>query len=129
MPTEIVITDEDIKYLNDPAKEQMRKHIEDYIDQLLNESSRLEAAHRTTDGEPEINSSMVNDAAHLIHLGYQKHKKPGWLTACQIVSMVSTLLTGLVFDFDRLKDPIMLVAFLVLLAFAIVFNVIVLNKD
>ena len=126
---QINIPDDDLKYLNAPAQQQLRKHVEDYIDQLLHEASRLEATHRTTDGDPEINSSMVNDAAHLIKKGYQKHKKPGWLTASQVVATLSALFVGLVFDFDRLKDPVMLVVFIVLLAVAIIFNVIALMKE
>lgn len=129
MPIQINIPDEDIPYLNKPAREHMRKHVEGYIDKLLNEASRLEAAQRTTGGDPEINSSMINDAEHLMSHGYQKHRKPGWITACQVVAMLSVLFTGLVFDFERLKDPVMLVVFVVLLAIAITFNVIVLMKD
>ena len=126
---QINIPDDDLKYLNTPAQQQLRKHIEDNIDQLLKEASRLEATHRTTGGDPEINSTMVNDAAHLIKRGYQKQKKPGWLTASQVVATLSAMLVGLVFNFDRLKDPLMLVVFIVLLAVAITFNVIVLMKE
>ena len=129
MPIQINIQDEDIQYLNGPAQVQMQKHVENYIDELLNEASRLEAAQRTTGGDPEINSSMVNDAAHMMSRGYQKHRKPGWITACQVVAILSTLFTGLVFDFERMKDPVMLVAFVVLLAIAITFNVILMMKE
>lgn len=126
---QINIPDDDLQHLNGPAQQQLQKHVNEYIDQLLHEASRLEATHRTTDGDPEINSSMVNDAAHLINRGYQKHKKPGRLTACQVVASLSALFVGLVFDFERLKDPVMFVVFILLLAVAITFNVIVLLKD
>ena len=129
MPTEIGLSDEDIKYLNEPAREQLRKHIDGYIDQLLIEASRLEAAHRTTDGNPEINSSMINDAAHLIRLGYHKHKKPRWLTALQIVSVTAALFTGIFFDLERLKDPVVFIAFITSFSIAIISNAVVLLKD
>jgi len=129
MGIQIDIPDKDIQHLNNPAQQQLRRHVEGYIDQVLEEANRLEATHRTTDGDPEINSSMVNDAAHLIRHGYQKHKKPGWLTACQVTATLSALFVGLLFDFEKLKDPFMLVVFIILLAIAIIFNVIVLMKD
>lgn len=129
MAIQIDIPDEDVQHLNDPAQQQLQRQVEHYIDQLLEEASRLEAGQRTTEGDPEVNSSMVKDAAHLISRSYQRHKKPAWLMACQIVATLSALFTGLLFDFDRLKDPVMLIAFVVVLAVAITFNVIVLMKD
>lgn len=129
MAIDINLPDDDVQHLNPPARQQLQANVEDYIDQLLEESSRLEAVQRTSEGDPEINSSMVKDAALLIGRGYQRQKKPGWLRACQIVATLSALLTGFVFDFERLKDPIMLVVFVLILAAAITFNVIVLMKD
>lgn len=129
MPIQIDIPDDDIEHLNAPAQSQVKQQVETYVDLLLAESSRIEAAQRTTSGDPEINSSMVKDAAHLISRGYQKHRRPAWLTACQVVASLTALFTGLLFDFDRLKDPLMLVVFVLLLAAAITFNVIVLMKE
>lgn len=129
MGLQVDIADKEIQYLNSPAQQELKKNIDKYVDQLLEEASRLEAVQRTTDGEPQITSSMVNDAAHLISRGYRKQRKPGWLTACQVVAMLSTLFTGLLFDFDRLKAPSILIGFVLLLAAAIIFNVVVLMRD
>jgi hypothetical protein len=129
MGIQIDISDKDVQYLNAPAQHELKKHVELYIDQLLEEASRLEAGQRTADGDPQINSSMVNDAANIIKRGYRNIKKPAWLTASQIISSLSALFVGLIFDFERLKNPVMLVVFVILLAVAITFNVIVLIRD
>ena len=72
------ISDEDTKYLNDPAKTELRTCVQSYLGELLREANRLEAGERTTSGDPEITSSMVKDAAILLKREYKKPRKSGW---------------------------------------------------
>jgi hypothetical protein len=129
MGVSIDIPDSDVRFLNPAAQQQLKTHVNEYVDQLLAESSRIEADQHTAAGDPEISSSMIKDAAHLIKRGYQRHKKSGWHVTLDIAGAVSALLVGLMFDFDRLKDPQMLVGFLVLLAIALGLNIVTNMRD
>lgn len=129
MGVNIDIPDNDVRFLNPPAQQQLKSHINEYVDQLLAEASRIEADQRTATGDPEISSSMIKDAAHLIKRGYQRHKKSGWHVTLDIAGSMSALFVGLMFDFDRLKDPVMLVLFVLLLAVALTLNIITIMRD
>jgi len=129
MGVSIDIPDNDVRFLNPPAQQQLKAHVNEYVDQLLAEASRIEADQRTVDGDPEISSSMIKDAAHLIRRGYQKHKKSGWHVTLDIAGSVSALFVGLIFDFERLKDPVMLVVFVIILAVALGLNIVTIMRD
>ena len=129
MGVTIEIPDSDVRYLNAPSQQQLKSSVNEYVDQLLAEASRIEADQHTADGAPEISSSMIKDAAHLIKRGYQRHKKSGWHITLDIAGSVSALFIGLIFDFERLKEPQMLVGFLVLLAISLGLNIITIMRD
>ena len=129
MAVTIEIPDNDVRHLNPRAQQQLKSNVNEYVDHLLAEASRIEADQHTAAGDPEISSSMIKDAAHLIKRGYQRHKKSGWHLTLDIAGSLSALFVGLMFDFDRLKDPLMLVAFLVLLAVAIGVNIVTIMRD
>ena len=129
MPLQIQISDDDIKYLNEPAEAELASCVEKYISELLQEASRLEAAGKTTTGDPEITSSMIKDAALLTKRGYRKAKKNAWHIALQIIAAASTLITGLLFDFEKLKQPIMLAVFILLFSIALITTTLVIAKE
>ncbi len=112
MPLQISIPDDDTKYLNQPAKAELETSVRKFSDELLREASRLEAAGNTTGGSPEITSSMIKDATLLLRRGYRKPKKVWWLVAAQVAAVVTTFITGLLADLDKLKDPRLMIAFI-----------------
>lgn len=129
MGLQIELSDEDIKYLNPPAKSELIGDIQKYIDELLKEASRLEAAGKTTVGNPEITSSMVKDAALLLKRGYKRANKGKWQVILQIGASISTLVTGILFDFEKLKEPLMLVAFMLVFSIALTTSILVIIKE
>jgi hypothetical protein len=129
MPLQITIPDDEIKYLNPPAITELEVSVRKFSDELLQESSRLEAASKTTNGNPEITSSMVKDATLLLRRGYRKPKKSWWLVVVQIVAVATTFVTGILADFDKLKEPNSMIAFIVFLSIAITTTVLVLFKE
>ncbi len=129
MPLNIIIPDEDTKYLNPPALTELESSIRKFSDELLKEASRLEAANKTAAGNPEIISSMIKDAYLLLRRGYRKPQKTVWLVGAQVISVITTFVTGLLADFDKLKEPNAMIIFIVFLSLAITTNVIVLVKE
>ena len=124
MPLQITIQDEDVRYLNEPAKTELLSAVTKHSEELLQEASRLEAAVKTTPGDPEITSSMVKDAALLLKRGYSPHMRNNKLLCVQALAALSMLVTGImanaVFaDPDRLKSPLALAAFFIVVITAI----------
>jgi len=126
---QIDIPDEDVRYLNEPAKHVFVKSIESHSEELLAEANRLEAAGKSTGGDPEITSTNISDAALLVRRGYKKPKKSALAVFTQVVAALTTFLTGLIFDFERMKQPVPLIIFLILLAIAITTTVLAIVKD
>jgi hypothetical protein len=129
MPLQINIPDEDTKYMNAPALAELEISIGKFSEELLNEASRLEAAGNTTGRTPEITSSMMKDATILVRRGYKKPKKVWWLISAQVVSTITTFITGLLTDLDKLKEPNAMVIFIIFLSIAITSTVFVLFKE
>jgi hypothetical protein len=129
MPLRIHVPDDDTRYLNSPAVAELESSMRKFSDDLLKEASRLEAASKTTSGNPEITSSMIRDATLLLRRGYRKPRKDRGLVGAQVVAAVTTLVTGLLADLEKLKDPILMIVFIVFLSIAITATVLVLGKE
>jgi len=124
MPCEIPVADEDMRYLTDQAQEELLRLGKDYTRKLLKEASRLEAARRTHQGDPEITRTMLKDAALLLGRYPQKSKRPWWFILIQVVSSISVWVTGFLFDLDQLQqDKYWLAGFVLSVVIASVFVV------
>lgn len=134
MPLQVTVRDEDVRYLNEPAKAELLSAIAKYSEELLQEASRLEAAIKTTPGDPEITSSMVKDATLLLKRGYSRHSRSYRLLGVQVLAALSTFVTGILANAifsnsDRLKDPVTLLSFLLLIFLAITSTTLVLFME
>jgi hypothetical protein len=112
------------KHLSGRAAKEFGDAISKYADDLLKETNRLEATAKSTGGDPEITSNMVKDADLLLRRGWVRPKKKRSLVAAQITAAVGGFITGLLTDGERLKEPGMLVLFVVVLAITITATVI-----
>ncbi len=127
---EVLLPEEHERHLNEPAKVALRSAIGNFAKDLLQEAGRLEAAMRTTKGDPEVTSSMVRDADLLVRRGYRKARKSNWLVLAQIVAVVSTFTTGVLLDLQKFQtNPLHLSVFIVSLAVALVANIVVYMKE
>lgn len=129
MPVEITVADDATKYLNTPAVAQLKAASEQYIQDVLQEANRLEAAGKSTKGNPEVTSSMVRDADMLLRRGYSKPKKSRSLIAAQLISTIGGFVVGLLADAEKLKNPTTLVVFVIVLGFTITAAVVAVLKD
>lgn len=116
-------------HLNVRAVNEFETAITQFAEDLLRESGRLEAASKSTDGNPEITSTMVNDANILLRRGYVRQPKKPYLIASQLIATLGGFLVGLLADMDKLKDALTLVAFVILLTITITATVVSLVKD
>lgn len=129
MPVHIELSDDEVKFLNENARQQVQVSVRKFAGELLEEASRLEAAGHTGQGDPQITSSMVSDANLLLRRGYARRKKHPMLIGAQVVALVGGFLTGLFADADKLKDTGNLVTFVILLTITIATSVAVVLKD
>jgi hypothetical protein len=129
MPIQISIADTTTKYFNTQAVAITQASVLKFADDLCKEAGRLEAAARTTGGDPEITSSMVRDADLLLRRGYRQPRLRGWMVTARVAAPVAGFVTGLLADLQKLKDPEWLIAFIVLLAITITVTVLVASKE
>lgn len=129
MPLAISITDDSVRFLNEPAKQELVKAVSQYSEVLLSEASRLEAAGNTSTGDPEITSSMVRDADLLLRRGYRKPRKGPLLMTAQIASPILGIGTGILADAEKLEQTNNLLMFIALLVLSVITTVLLVVKE
>src|SRR5260221_14334217 len=105
MPIVVKLPDNAAKHLKAQAESAYQVALETFADDLLKEASRLEAAAKGTSGDPEITSTMVNDANILLRRAYARPRKSRIVVASQLISTVGGAVTGLLADMEKLKNP------------------------
>lgn len=101
---EIQISEDDLKGFNDKAKDKLSEAATEFIGDLIEESNRLESSRNTTGDDPEITSSMVNDARVLIRRGLAQPKKGIGLKIFRVAAAVLSLLVGVLYDSTKLQS-------------------------
>jgi hypothetical protein len=128
MPADFTIDDKATQYLNAPTQVELRASVERYAEHLLREASRLEAAAKSTQGSPEITSTMIKDADILLRRGYVRQQKDPVVIGAQVVSTLGSFVTGLFANSEALRQPTTLVLFIVLLTITITASVVAIMK-
>lgn len=129
MPVELKIAEQATQHLNAPASGELKACVERYAADLLGEANRLEAATKSTDGGPEITSTMIKDADILLRRGYRRPPKGRVLIVAQLVATVGGFLTGLFADAEKLKSPIGFSVFVLALALTVTATVVAVMKE
>ncbi len=120
---DIDIPQENIKYLSQQAKVELTTTAKEYVSNLLAEASRLEAANREHNGQPEITRVNIKDADLLLRKYPHKSNKSWGFTIIQVIASITTLLTGvLVPDTpEKLQNYAGLTFFVIVLSCALIF--------
>lgn len=105
--------------LNPQAQAEVEAAVLRYRNDLIEQASRLEEALNSARGAPEITGSMVRDADLFLRRGYVKRRRGKGLITAQIFSPVGALCAGLLADETKLKNPLVLILFILLLAVTI----------
>ena len=130
MKIEIEISDDKLQNLSPTAKTEISKVSKSYIEDVLDEASRIEESRRTTNGNPEVTASIINDAVVFAKNYGIRKKKPKKKIFMQILAFVASTLTGGLFDTDKFKDTAYVIIFLLIFLVAVVATVyLILNDD
>jgi hypothetical protein len=129
MTFDLNVSEHLLKHLNAQARAEAKTKIETYASDLLEEASRLETASSANNAEPQITSSMVADADLLLRRGYRRARQTKLVLAGKIGAPTGALLAGFFTDAEKLKDPLMLFLFVVLIIFTVTATVLIVVKE
>ena len=104
MKFEYDIPDNSVAYLSEQAKQELGSLSKIYAIELLDEANRLEAAGRSGSGTPEVTRSNIKDASLIVRKLPVHQSQSAWLIALKVLSSITTFLTGILFNIDKLKD-------------------------
>lgn len=113
MRIEVDIEDSKLQNLSSTAKLEIVKEGKIYLEELLDEASRIEESRRTASANAEITAAIINDAVIFAkRYGIKKKsvKRPIWI---QILLYISSVLTGGLFQIDKFQNVLFLISFLV----------------
>ena len=116
---EIIVEDNDLNGFNTKAKEQLVTVVNDYVDEVIRESYRIEASRNSTKrGTPEITSSMVHDAVSLICRGLVPRRNLG-IKVIKVLAMIFLAISGFLYDPIKLQNSIYMTMFIIVITIAI----------
>jgi len=124
MPKDIKIPDEKLKYLSEPARDELVTVTETYVEDILREAFRLDIDN-SSNRDPDINRSMIDDADQWIRKAYVRRKKPWWFIVLQIAAAIFGLITGYLFNSQFLQNPLLFIIFIICLTVTISSTIVV----
>lgn len=129
MEYKVEISDGKLDNVSAEGKSELKSLTKEFIEDVLDESSRIEADYKTSSGNPEITASIVKDAHDYIRKFHIKPKKKPWIIWIQVLAFIATLITGGMFskaDFSKTNE---LLIFLIVFFIAAASNVILIFKE
>lgn len=118
MPVQVTIEDADLAGFSDAAKARLSDAAHEYVGSIIEEANRIEVS-RNSHGPSEITHGMVTDAVIVNRRGLGIRQTNGLSKVLRIVSAVSCLIVGVMYDVSDLQDKVYLASFIVLIAVAI----------
>lgn len=121
---QINIDDSKINNYSSSAKEELEKQILNYADIIIKESELIEYASREENTTSEVTSTIVATAAKKRNMKVTKKEDKKKIIAIKILSWVSMLFVGLLFDIEQCQNnTLQFLALIVVLIFAAVFSI------
>ncbi len=123
MAVQINIVDDKVDNFSDEAQTTLKKQIEKYADDIIKEANLIEEGIREDGASTEITSNIVLQAVRK-NKTYHNKKSNKTLLITKIVSALSLLITGFLFDSSGYQNNKMgLIAFVICLIVASVSTV------
>lgn len=116
----IDVPDSDLKGFNDQAKQKLSAVSSSFVADLIAEANRIEATRKTTGGDAEITSSMINDAGILLRRGLATPKKGNGVKVLRVTSAILSLSVGMLFDTQQLQNSAYMLLFIGVLTAAVI---------
>src|SRR5438552_18609604 len=98
MNIEIDISDDKLQNLSPTAKSEIKKVSKLYIEEVLDEASRIEESRRTSNTNPEVTAPIINDAVVFAKNYGIRKRKPKRHIFMQILAFVASTFTGGLFN-------------------------------
>lgn len=127
----IEIDDANLINLSNGAKSKLHEQTKEYAFELLKEAVLIEEGNRSEGANSEITSSIIMQAASVKRNRNPIEKKmPLWLKISKIISTLSCLITGFLFDSTGYQDNFPgLMCFVICFATACISTAIVFVKE
>lgn len=123
MAIQVNIDDDKVDNLSIDAQATLKKQMEKYADDIIKEANLVEEAIREDGASTEITSNIILQAVRR-NRNHSNKKSNKWLLFVKIMSALSLLITGFLFDANGYQDNTMqLVGFIIVFAIACVTTV------
>jgi hypothetical protein len=129
MKIEVDISDDKLQNLSTTAKDEVGKVSKAYIEEVLDEASRIEESRRANNSNPEVTAAIITDAVYFAKSYGIRKKKPKKQIFLQIVAFLASTVTGGLFDVDKFNDIAYVGLFLFVFLVAIVSTVFLIFND
>ena len=101
----IEIQEKETKSLNNSANSELQQSIKVFYTDVIAEAKRLETNQNST-GIPEVTGSMIKDATMYVRKGFSKNKKNFLIQVISFFSSLSSMIFGVMWDYDRFKETL-----------------------
>lgn len=123
MKLEIDIDDAKLLNLSTNANDQLVSISKKYVEDILDEASRIEATRNSTGSNPEITATIIKDAVDFSNK-FKKGKKKKFIHGLlQLVSFILSTFTGALFQVDKFNIPSNFYWFMIVFLGAVLLNV------
>lgn len=113
------ISDDKLQNLSPTANTELEKVSKHYLEEVLDEASRIEESRRTSNSSPEITAAIINEAvAYAKNYGIRK-RKPKRLIWAQVIAFISTSIAWGIFDVEKFKDLLYVIGFILIFGISV----------
>lgn len=115
MKFEIEIDDTKVQKLSDQAKAKLKEHCKQWTDDIIDETTRVEAANNN----PEITAAAISKTVSYKKRITQNPKKKIGQKIIQLIAFISSMVAGSLLDPEKFKDTNHVIWFIVALSVSI----------
>jgi hypothetical protein len=129
MPLDIKIQDDQISDLSDDARRILKKQVDSYVAYLLKETRLIEETLRVDGAGKEITGNYILQAVRRSRSNFKK-RKPWHVKICRVLSPISVLFAGILFDRNGFTESLLqLMFFIIFLVIAVITTIFQHSKE
>jgi hypothetical protein len=129
MRIEINIDDHTSKHMSPQAVDELKGSVLKYAENVVEEAGRFATRTSSVPNDPEITGTHVKDADIVLRHGYASKRKSKFFYVPPLLTLVGSLVAGLLADKDILKETIWMILFVIVIIITVVSIVWTLFKD
>lgn len=126
----IILKSKHTRYLNAASKKELISQCSTFLDDVISEAERLEAATNNTSSTREITSHIISTASSLVKGGFRLPKKSLLMKIFQAIAILGGIWVGILYDADKFKvDTYYLFYFLFIFTLTTIATIIAIFKE